>query len=117
MVSSCRTLKGVVYGEMNPCDAMPKLLSMCEAGTIKLDELVTQRHRVRLDPPSTGDRDDEQPHERQRGDRGGNIPSRAVAADADHVAAAARHSADQHSLQCDDGGSDGYRCACAHTAG
>lgn len=46
MVSSCKTLKGVLYGEMNPRDAMPMLLSMCEAGTLKLDELVTQKYKL-----------------------------------------------------------------------
>lgn len=46
MVSSCKTLKGVLYGEMNPRDAMPKLLSMYEAGTLKLDELITQRYKL-----------------------------------------------------------------------
>jgi Zn-dependent alcohol dehydrogenase len=46
MVSSCKTLKGALYGEMNPCDAIPKLLSMYEAGTIKLDELVTQKYKL-----------------------------------------------------------------------
>lgn len=46
MVSSCKTLKGVLYGEMNPRDAMPKLLSMYEAGAIKLDELVTQKYKL-----------------------------------------------------------------------
>jgi len=46
MVSSCKTLKGVLYGEMNPRDAMPMLLSMYEAGTIKLDELVTQKYKL-----------------------------------------------------------------------
>jgi NDMA-dependent alcohol dehydrogenase len=46
LVSSCKTLKGVLYGEMNPRDAMPKLLSMYEAGTIKLDELITQKYKL-----------------------------------------------------------------------
>lgn len=46
MVSSCKTLKGVLYGELNPRDAMPRLLSMYEAGTIKLDELVTQKYKL-----------------------------------------------------------------------
>ncbi|KUI22442.1 alcohol dehydrogenase [Mycobacterium sp. GA-1285] len=46
MVSSCKTLKGVLYGEMNPREAMPKLLSMYEAGTIKLDELVTAKYKL-----------------------------------------------------------------------
>lgn len=46
MVSSCKTLKGVLYGELNPREAMPRLLSMYEAGTLKLDELVTNRYRL-----------------------------------------------------------------------
>jgi Zn-dependent alcohol dehydrogenase len=46
MVSSCKTFKGVLYGEMNPREAMPKLLSMYEAGLIKLDELVTQKYKL-----------------------------------------------------------------------
>ncbi len=46
MVSSCKTVKGVLYGEMNPRDAMPMLLSMYEAGTLKLDELVTQKYKL-----------------------------------------------------------------------
>lgn len=46
MVSSCKTLKGVLYGEMNPRDAMPKLLSMYEAGALKLDELITQKYKL-----------------------------------------------------------------------
>jgi S-(hydroxymethyl)glutathione dehydrogenase/alcohol dehydrogenase len=46
MVSSCKTLKGVLYGEMNPRDAMPKLLSMYEAGVVKLDELVTRKYTL-----------------------------------------------------------------------
>lgn len=46
MVSSCKTLKGVLYGEMNPRDAMPKLLSMYEAGALKLDELVTGKYKL-----------------------------------------------------------------------
>jgi NDMA-dependent alcohol dehydrogenase len=46
LVSSCKTLKGVLYGEMNPRDAMPKLLSMYEAGVIKLDELVTRTYKL-----------------------------------------------------------------------
>ena len=33
MVSYCKTLKGVLYGEINPREAMPRLLSMYEAGT------------------------------------------------------------------------------------
>lgn len=46
MVSSCKTLKGALYGEMNPREAMPRLLSMYESGLIKLDELVTQRYKL-----------------------------------------------------------------------
>lgn len=46
LVSSCKTLKGVLYGQMNPREAMPRLLSMYEAGTIKLDELVTQKYKL-----------------------------------------------------------------------
>jgi len=46
MVSSCKTLKGVLYGEMNPREAMPRLLSMYEAGVLKLDELVTQKYKL-----------------------------------------------------------------------
>ena len=46
MVSSCKTLKGVLYGEMNPREAMPRLLSMYETGTLKLDELVTRRYKL-----------------------------------------------------------------------
>lgn len=46
MISSCKTLKGALYGEMNPREAMPKLLSMYEAGILKLDELVTQKYKL-----------------------------------------------------------------------
>jgi S-(hydroxymethyl)glutathione dehydrogenase/alcohol dehydrogenase len=46
MVSSCKTVKGVLYGEMNPREAMPRLLSMYEAGSLKLDELVTQKYKL-----------------------------------------------------------------------
>ena len=46
VVSPVKTLKGVVYGGMNPRNAMPKLLSRYEAGTIKLDELVTQKYKL-----------------------------------------------------------------------
>ncbi|WP_067889525.1 NDMA-dependent alcohol dehydrogenase [Nocardia vaccinii] len=44
MVNSCKTLKGMLYGGMNPRASMPQLLSMYEAGTIKLDELITHRY-------------------------------------------------------------------------
>ncbi|MFO7161896.1 MAG: NDMA-dependent alcohol dehydrogenase [Mycolicibacterium hassiacum] len=46
MVSSCKTLKGVLYGGLNPREAMPRLLSMYEAGTLKLDELITNRYKL-----------------------------------------------------------------------
>jgi Zn-dependent alcohol dehydrogenase len=46
MVSNCKTLKGVLYGELNPREAMPRLLSMYEAGHLKLDELVTQKYKL-----------------------------------------------------------------------
>ena len=46
MVNSCKTLRGAIYGEMNPRTAMPALLSLYEAGTLKLDELVTRRYRL-----------------------------------------------------------------------
>lgn len=55
MVSSCKTLKGMLYGGMNPRDAMPMLLSLYEAGNLKLDELVTQRYA--LDDINDGMRD------------------------------------------------------------
>jgi NDMA-dependent alcohol dehydrogenase len=46
MVNSCKTLKGSLYGEMNPRASMPMLLSMYEAGDLKLDELVTRRYKL-----------------------------------------------------------------------
>jgi NDMA-dependent alcohol dehydrogenase len=46
VVNSCKTLKGSLYGEMNARASMPMLLSMYEAGTLKLDELITHRYRL-----------------------------------------------------------------------
>lgn len=46
LVNSCKTLKGSFYGEMNPRASMPMLLSMYEAGDLKLDELVTRRYKL-----------------------------------------------------------------------
>jgi S-(hydroxymethyl)glutathione dehydrogenase/alcohol dehydrogenase len=46
LVNSCKTLKGALYGEMNARASMPMLLSMYEAGKLKLDELITQRYRL-----------------------------------------------------------------------
>ena len=44
MVNGSKTLKGALYGGMNPRASMPRLLSMYEAGTLQLDELVTRRY-------------------------------------------------------------------------
>jgi NDMA-dependent alcohol dehydrogenase len=46
MINSCKTLKGSLYGQMNPRASMPMLLSMYEAGALKLDELITRRYKL-----------------------------------------------------------------------
>jgi NDMA-dependent alcohol dehydrogenase len=46
MVLSNKQLKGVLYGGMNPRASMPMLLSMYQAGVLKLDELVTRRYSL-----------------------------------------------------------------------
>jgi NDMA-dependent alcohol dehydrogenase len=46
VVNSCKTLRGSLYGQMNPRASMPMLLSMYEAGTLKLDELITRRYEL-----------------------------------------------------------------------
>jgi S-(hydroxymethyl)glutathione dehydrogenase/alcohol dehydrogenase len=46
MIQSCKHLKGLIYGGMNPRASMPMLLSMYRSGQLKLDELVTQRYRL-----------------------------------------------------------------------
>jgi S-(hydroxymethyl)glutathione dehydrogenase/alcohol dehydrogenase len=46
MVNSSKHLKGALYGGMNPRASMPMLLSMYQAGALKLDELVTRRYRL-----------------------------------------------------------------------
>ena len=46
MANSCKQLKGTLYGGMNPRASMPMLLSMYQAGALKLDELVTRRYRL-----------------------------------------------------------------------
>jgi NDMA-dependent alcohol dehydrogenase len=46
MVNSSKQLKGVLYGGMNPRASMPMLLSMYQAGALKLDELVTRCYRL-----------------------------------------------------------------------
>jgi S-(hydroxymethyl)glutathione dehydrogenase/alcohol dehydrogenase len=45
-IQSCKTLKGLLYGGMNPRASMPMLLSMYRNGALKLDELVTNRYRL-----------------------------------------------------------------------
>jgi Zn-dependent alcohol dehydrogenase len=46
MVQSCKQLKGLWHGGMNPRASMPMLLSMYRNGHLKLDELVTRRYRL-----------------------------------------------------------------------
>jgi S-(hydroxymethyl)glutathione dehydrogenase/alcohol dehydrogenase len=46
MLQSCKTLKGLIYGGMNPRASMPMLLSMYKSGHLKLDELITRRYRL-----------------------------------------------------------------------
>jgi S-(hydroxymethyl)glutathione dehydrogenase/alcohol dehydrogenase len=46
MLQGCKTLKGMIYGGMNPRTSMPMLLSMYRNGHLKLDELITQRYRL-----------------------------------------------------------------------
>jgi len=46
MVLSAKQLKGVLYGGMNPRTSVPKLLSMYQAGVVKLDELVTRHYQL-----------------------------------------------------------------------
>ena len=46
MLQGCKTLKGLLYGGMNPRASMPMLLSMYRSGNLKLDELVTKRYRL-----------------------------------------------------------------------
>jgi S-(hydroxymethyl)glutathione dehydrogenase/alcohol dehydrogenase len=43
---SAKQLKGVIYGGMNPRTSTPMLLSMRQAGALKLDELVTNHYRL-----------------------------------------------------------------------
>jgi NDMA-dependent alcohol dehydrogenase len=45
-IQSCKTLKGLIYGGMNPRASMPMLLSMYRNGNLKLDELVTRRYHL-----------------------------------------------------------------------
>ena len=46
MLQFCKTLKGLIYGGMNPRASMPMLLSMYRNGNLKLDELITRRYRL-----------------------------------------------------------------------
>ncbi|BAX90392.1 NDMA-dependent alcohol dehydrogenase [Mycobacterium shigaense] len=46
MVLSSKQLKGALYGGMNPRTSVPMLLSMYQAGALKLDELVTRHYRL-----------------------------------------------------------------------
>jgi len=46
MIQGCKTLKGLLYGGMNPRASMPMLLSQYRSGHLKLDELVTKRYRL-----------------------------------------------------------------------
>lgn len=41
-----KQLKGTLYGGMNARASTPMLLSMYQAGRLKLDELVTRRYRL-----------------------------------------------------------------------
>jgi Zn-dependent alcohol dehydrogenase len=46
MVLSSKQLKGALYGGMNPRTSVPLLLSMYQAGALKLDELVTRHYQL-----------------------------------------------------------------------
>jgi NDMA-dependent alcohol dehydrogenase len=46
MLQNCKTLKGLIYGGMNPRASMPMLLDMYRNGHLKLDELVTKRYKL-----------------------------------------------------------------------
>lgn len=43
---SCKTLKGLLYGGLNPRVSTPMLLSMYRDGNLKLDELITKRYSL-----------------------------------------------------------------------
>lgn len=45
-IQSCKTLKGLLYGGMNPRASMPMLLNLYRNGDLKLDELITRRYRL-----------------------------------------------------------------------
>ncbi|MFG1930593.1 NDMA-dependent alcohol dehydrogenase [Mycobacterium sp. NPDC048908] len=46
MLQNCKTLKGLIYGGMNPRASMPMLLDMYRNGHLKLDELITKRYKL-----------------------------------------------------------------------
>jgi NDMA-dependent alcohol dehydrogenase len=46
VIQSCKQLKGLLYGGMNPRASMPMLLSMYQSGNLKLDELISRRYRL-----------------------------------------------------------------------
>ena len=46
MLQNCKTLKGLIYGGMNPRASMPMLLDMYRNGHLKLDELITKRYTL-----------------------------------------------------------------------
>ena len=46
MVLSAKQLRGALYGGMNPRTSVPLLLSLYQAGALKLDELVTRHYQL-----------------------------------------------------------------------
>jgi S-(hydroxymethyl)glutathione dehydrogenase/alcohol dehydrogenase len=46
MVLSAKQLRGALYGGMNPRTSVPMLLSLYQAGALKLDELVTRHYQL-----------------------------------------------------------------------
>ncbi|WP_269089156.1 NDMA-dependent alcohol dehydrogenase [Mycobacterium avium] len=46
MTLSAKQLRGALYGGMNPRTSVPMLLSLYQAGDLKLDELVTRHYRL-----------------------------------------------------------------------
>jgi Zn-dependent alcohol dehydrogenase len=46
MTLSAKQLRGALYGGMNPRTSVPMLLSLYQAGAVKLDELVTRHYQL-----------------------------------------------------------------------
>jgi S-(hydroxymethyl)glutathione dehydrogenase/alcohol dehydrogenase len=46
MTVSAKQLRGALYGGMNPRTSVPMLLSLYQAGAVKLDELVTRHYQL-----------------------------------------------------------------------